>query len=90
MKRLVCLLCLVALPSGASGTMFDDFVDSYGYLTTVAGRGEFRAKTFNGWSEAMEGGPAIDAELSRPHMTMADLSGNLYIADKGGHAIRQV
>jgi len=70
--------------------MFDDFVDSYGYLQTVAGRGEFRQRGFNGWSDTMEGGPAINAELSRPHMTMADASGNLFIADKGGHAIREV
>ena len=38
----------------------------------------------------MEGGLALDAELSRPHMTMADVAGNLYIADKDAHAIRKV
>lgn len=90
--RPLMVLCLLAACCGAARgtTMFHDFVDRYGYLSTVAGRGEFRGRTFNGWSDAMEGGPAIDAELSRPHMTMADLAGNLYIADKAGQAIRQV
>ena len=38
----------------------------------------------------MEGGLATAAELSRPHMTMADRFGNLYIADKDAHGIRLV
>ncbi|MDG2382013.1 MAG: PEP-CTERM sorting domain-containing protein [Pirellulaceae bacterium] len=69
---------------------FDDLLDSYGVLETVAGTGLIREKTVNGWRSEMEGGSATEAELSRPHMTMADASGNLYIADKDAHAIRLV
>jgi sugar lactone lactonase YvrE len=39
---------------------------------------------------AFEGQPASGAELSRPHMAMADTAGNVYIADKEAHAIRRV
>jgi len=65
-------------------------LDSYGKLSTAAGRGLIRSKGVNGWTEDMEGGSAVDAELSRPHITMADGDGNLYIADKDAHAIRKV
>ena len=69
---------------------FADLLDSYDVLQTVAGTGLIREKAVNGWDSDMEGGPAIDAELSRPHMTMADVNGNLYIADKDAHAVRIV
>ncbi len=69
---------------------FGDLLDSYDVLETVVGTGLIREKSVNGWDLDMEGGPAVDAELSRPHMTMADSSGNLYIADKDAHAIRRV
>lgn len=62
----------------------------FGRMFTVAGRGQIPEKSENGWRAAYEGGDAIDAELSRPHMTMADAAGNLYIADKDAHAIRKV
>jgi len=69
---------------------FDDLLSRYGNLETVAGTGTIRLNGQNGWQASMEGGLAIDAELSRPHITMADDAGNLYIADKWGHAIRMV
>ncbi|MCP4193038.1 MAG: PEP-CTERM sorting domain-containing protein [Planctomycetaceae bacterium] len=69
---------------------FDDLLDSYGVLETVAGTGLIREKSVNGWLSEMEGGLATAAELSRPHITMADALGNLYIADKDAHAIRLV
>lgn len=69
---------------------FGDLLDSYDVLQTVAGTGLIPDKSYNGWEPEMEGGPAIQAELSRPHMTMADNDGNLYIADKDAHAIRFV
>ncbi|HJN73991.1 MAG TPA: hypothetical protein QGF58_08675 [Myxococcota bacterium] len=63
---------------------------SYGVLTTVAGKGEFSTKSYNGWDESYEGGDALEAELSRPHMALTDAEGNIYIADKDAHAVRKV
>jgi sugar lactone lactonase YvrE/predicted phosphodiesterase len=65
-------------------------VASYGSLETIAGKGEISANGFNGWDPLAEGGAATAAELSRPHMAMADDAGNIYIADKDAHAIRRM
>lgn len=90
-RRLFLILALSLLPlSGSALTEFERVLNSYGKLRTAAGRGWIRTKGSNGWIAAMEGGNALDAELSRPHMTMADSEGNLYIADKDAHAIRKV
>jgi len=62
----------------------------YGVLSTIAGKGEIPTKGVSGWDESYEGGPATEAELSRPHMTMADAEGRLFIADKDAHAIRMI
>jgi len=90
-KHLVTALFVSTLPLSCCGlSEFETLLSSYGKLRTAAGRGLIKGKEVNGWMESMEGGSATDAELSRPHMTMADGEGNLYIADKGGHAIRKV
>lgn len=62
----------------------------YGVLSTIAGTGEIPTKGVSGWDDSYEGGPATEAELSRPHMTMADPEGRLFIADKDAHAIRMI
>lgn len=75
------------------GDVTDEFaalVASYDLLSTVAGRGEARVDGVNDWLPAYEGGPAVDAELSRPHVAMADGAGAIYIADKNAHAVRRV
>jgi sugar lactone lactonase YvrE len=69
---------------------FDNLCASYGRLNTVAGKGEFSGDGYNGWDPQFENVPATEAELSRPHMAMADNAGNIFIADKDGHAIRKV
>ena len=75
----------------ASATEFDNILASFGNLSTVAGRGATDGGNgANEWSAGMEGGLAVNAELSRPHMTMADAMGNFYIADKDAHGIRLV
>lgn len=66
----------------------DSFLESFNLLKTVAGKGGNGNE--NEWDEKYEGKPAIDAVLSRPHFTMADSAGNIYIADKNAHAIRKV
>jgi len=64
--------------------------NSFGIIETLAGTGLISKKGKNGWKGSFEGGPAIAAELSRPHITLADAAGILYIADKDAHAIRRV
>lgn len=64
-------------------------VASYDKLETLAGRGLQRDEGVE-WVAAYEGGLAVEAELSRPHMAMADVSGRVFIADKEAHAVRRV
>jgi sugar lactone lactonase YvrE len=81
---------LVALDLPPTEEGFRNLCAAYGPLQTVAGKGEFSADGYNGWLPDFEGGAATSAELSRPHMAMADSQGNIFIADKDGHAIRKV
>jgi hypothetical protein len=71
-------------------TAYPNLVQSFGLLTTVAGAGGDTFSPNNKWLPQFEGGPATNALLSRPHITMADRAGNLYIADKEAYAIRKV
>jgi streptogramin lyase len=81
---------LKALDLSPTASGFSNVCASYGLLRTVAGEGEYTSDGFNGWDPSFEGGPAMLAELSRPHIAMADDSGSIYIADKDGQAIRKV
>jgi hypothetical protein len=69
---------------------FSNLVQSYGLLSTVAGSGGRLCSPCNNWNSDFEGGLAVNAELSHPHIAMADRAGNIYIADKEAHAIRKV
>jgi len=53
-----------------------------GVITTVAGNG--------GGNGDGDGGPALQAQLIEPGSVAVDGSGNVYIAETGGHRIRQV
>ena len=53
-----------------------------GIITTIAGTG---TSGYNG-----NGGAATSATLNSPYDVCIDASGNLYIADKGNHAIRKI
>ena len=53
-----------------------------GRITTIAGTGE---AGFSG-----DGGPANEAQLSRPHSIQFGPVGNLYIADIGNHRLRVI
>jgi hypothetical protein len=68
----------------------ESFMQSYNLLTTIAGKGGNCKSDVNGWLKKFEGGSALQADLSSPHMTMADSAGNIYIVDKDAHAIRKV
>ena len=65
-------------------------VAAYDKLQTIAGVGDIDDKSENGWMDDFEGGPATEAELSRPHFAMANAAGEIYIADKDAHAIRKI
>lgn len=62
----------------------------FGEPVIIAGTGKEGRKGENGWRPELEGGPALDAELSRPHFAMADGAGNVYIADKDANGVRRV
>jgi len=69
---------------------YEELLNNYDILSTIAGKGEIENGGINGWLEEYEGGLAINAELSRPHFAMADSNNNIYIADKDAHAIRMI
>ena len=59
-------------------------VDAGGVIRTVAGDGEFGA-----FGDG-DGGPAVDASLTRPTGLAVDSAGNLLIADSGDIRVREV
>lgn len=67
---------------------FTNLTLAYGVLTTIAGAGGIQ--DFNNWRPEFEGAPATQVLLSGPHMSMADRSGEIYIADKDSHGIRKI
>jgi sugar lactone lactonase YvrE len=69
---------------------WDNVRAHYGTMLAIAGAGATDNSGTNEWLTSFEGGPALSAELSRPHMAAADMAGNVYIADKEAHAIRKV
>jgi len=83
-------ICFILLSVTSIYAQFDIIIENYDVLVTIAGKGDFDDKGFNGWKEEYEGGMAVEAELSRPHFAMADKNGTVYIADKDAHAIRKI
>ena len=57
-------------------------VDLAGFITTIAGTGD--------WGYSGDGGPATEAQLSLPLGAGADFSGNVYIADNRNARVRKV
>lgn len=78
----------VDLSNGREG--FTNLTESYSLLSTVAGAGGATGAGVNKWQAAFENGPATNAQLSRPHIAMADDTDNLFIADKDAHGVRRV
>ena len=83
------LLALVSSFAFAQSSADWDYVrTSFGNLQHVAGMALDR--NVNSWNPNYEGGAALSAELSNPHMAVADAAGNVYIADKESHSILKV
>ena len=76
----------VAVAEGESE--WDRVLAGYGNIDHVAGIGADRQ--VNTWQSSFEGGSALAAELSNPHMAAADAFGNIFIADKESHSILRV
>lgn len=74
------------LSPGRAG--FTNLTRAYGELRTVAGAGG--PKDVNNWRPEYEGGLAVNAVLSGPHISQANAAGEIFIADKDAHAIRKV
>jgi sugar lactone lactonase YvrE len=62
-------------------------VDKLGIITTVAGSGQV-GKEHGGYSG--DGGRAVEAKLRLPTSVAVNSEGNLFIADRGNHCIREV
>ena len=89
--RMLVLFAIWCATASLGRTQFpewDEVRASYGNLLHVAGAGA--DQNVNSWFAGYEGGSAVTAELSNPHMAMADAAGNIYIADKESHSILKV
>ncbi len=88
MLPLVLWVFLTLLARGDSASEWVELQATYGNLTHVAGTAF--TQNDNAWQPGYEGGSALAAELSNPHMAAADAAGNIYIADKESHSILKV
>ncbi|MCA9264694.1 MAG: hypothetical protein KDA60_12625 [Planctomycetales bacterium] len=92
-RSLLIAVATIAWITIANPTRADEFgqvLASFGNLSTVAGTALVDDGGVSGWNPVFEGGLAVSAELSRPHMAMADVEGNIFIADKDAHAVRWI
>jgi hypothetical protein len=86
------LVTAAGLPSGRSTATDLDWLviqQNYREIEWIAGLPGESPNNGNEWNFA-DGRPAVEAELSEPHSAMADLAGNIYVADKNAHAIRLI
>jgi hypothetical protein len=82
-------VCMIEKAAAVTGP-FVAARQGFSTLSTVAGAGGATGSGVNQWSPSFEGQSATNALLSRPHIAMADRAGNIYIADKDAHGLRQV
>ena len=66
---------------------FTNLIQAYGLMETLCGDGIGRDDGVSYWQPQFEGGPAVNASLSRPHFAMSDEAGNIYVADKNSHSV---
>lgn len=69
---------------------FTNLAHAYGLLHTIAGNGSGSLDNVNYWQSSFEGGLAVNAALSRPHIAFGDGVGNVFIVDKNSHSVLKV
>jgi hypothetical protein len=68
---------------------FTNLIESYGFLETVAGRGNANVDVSQ-WQPSFEGEMATNVSLSRPHVAFGDPHGNVLIVDQRSSSILKV
>jgi hypothetical protein len=72
-----------------AGNPFVNLAHAYGSLATVGG-GAPRPEGEATWLPEWEGGNATDVYLSDPCCAVADADGNIYVAERTGHAVDKI
>ena len=97
---LVAILANWLVPAPVRATEYTDLVSNFSTITNIIGT--FHAVVnnpdgtginfwqFGSWPAGYEGAPANAVSLSGPHIANSDAFGNLYIADKFGHAVLKI
>ncbi len=80
---------VVRMVAGQTGTFFGIQMTE-GYMYTIAGRGGGVGGIFGLGGYAGDGGPAVDALLSRPLGVAVDSVGNVYVMDSGNARVRVI
>jgi hypothetical protein len=90
-SNLFCRLLSVDISTNTS-QHFNNLLDSYGLLETIAGTNLPGGGTdgSNYWRARYEGGWATQACLSRPHIAFADPENNILIVDQGSDSVLKV
>ncbi|MEK7676659.1 MAG: hypothetical protein AAB676_12585 [Verrucomicrobiota bacterium] len=69
---------------------YTNLLYSYGRLETIAGKGQYSTDKQNNWLPKYEGGPATNANLSRPHIAFADAADNILLVDEGSSSVLKI
>ena len=90
-------LALVSIFTAVAGygVEFQALVDSFGSTKTLGGTHHSKTTnpdgtSINFWDPGFEGQAAVAVSLSNPQMSGADAFGNIYVADKSGHALVKI
>jgi hypothetical protein len=69
---------------------YTNLLHAYGRLETIAGKGQYQDDKRNNWLPSYEGGPATNANLSRPHIAFADPANNILVVDEGTSSVLKI
>ena len=91
----VCAAVMLGFVPAFGADEFQVLSDDFGTTKKLAGVHHAVTSNPNGtainfWTTESEGGTATEVGLSNPHMAGADAYGNVFIADKAGHAILRI
>lgn len=87
-------LTVISAGQSAAQTAFTSFAGTFAPITGyLAGTGTVTASTVpeaSEWSPSYEGALATSVNLSNPHIAIADVFGNVFVADKASHSILKI